>query len=137
MNTSTTVRFFCAVFSFLVILAVVSTAPYADYDNNIHDLVEILMQKDIDDQLGLHQVERRRQPQLRLRFGKRADDFDAYMSHANGNERPPSLRLRFGKRGDDTTGTNERSPSLRLRFGKRFDDVPVPVSGYIPTEGEN
>ncbi|CAG9861101.1 unnamed protein product [Phyllotreta striolata] len=136
MHNIPTLRLFSAVFAFLVILAVVSTAPYADYDNNIHDLVELLMQKEnMEDPIGFHQVERRRGPQLRLRFGKRADEFDPFISKANGNERPPSLRLRFGKRADE--GTNERPTSLRLRFGKRFEEVPMPISGYLPNEGEN
>ncbi|CAH1107837.1 unnamed protein product [Psylliodes chrysocephalus] len=136
MSSTATVSLLSAVFTFLVILTVVSTAPYSDYEDNIHDLVEILMQKqNMNEPLGIHQVERRRGPQLRLRFGKRTDEFDPFGINDNGNDRPPSLRLRFGKRTEE--GTNERPASLRLRFGKRFDDVSMPVSGYSPTEGEN
>ncbi|XP_057663181.1 short neuropeptide F-like isoform X1 [Diorhabda carinulata] len=138
MNAANSLRLFSGIFFSLIVLAVVSSAPYADYDNNINDLVEILMQKEnIDDQLGLHQVERRRQPQLRLRFGKRSNEFDPFASKTNGVERPPSLRLRYGKRGEDILGLNDRSPSLRLRFGKRFDDAPLPVSLTNISEGEN
>lgn len=49
------------------------------FADNIHDLVEILMQKqNMNEPLGIHQVERRRGPQLRLRFGKRTDEFDPF-----------------------------------------------------------
>ncbi|XP_018580111.1 short neuropeptide F-like isoform X2 [Anoplophora glabripennis] len=87
MNPSSAIKFFCVIFSILIALAVVSAAPYSsDYDNNIRDLFEILMQRDnLEDRMGLHQVVRKsRGPQLRLRFGKRPDagyePISAYMS---------------------------------------------------------
>nr|CAH7745048.1 unnamed protein product [Callosobruchus chinensis] len=100
MNAATAVKCFCLVFSLIILLATVSSAPFSDYDNNIHDLYEMLMQRDssLEDRLG-HQMARRggRGPQLRLRFGKRPDVGFESMA----GERRPSLRLRFGKRSED------------------------------------
>ncbi|CAH1155088.1 unnamed protein product [Phaedon cochleariae] len=104
MTNYTTVRLFCVIFSLLLTLATLSAAPYPEYDTDIHDLYKMLLQQDsMDNQLGIHQMERRaRGPQLRLRFGKRADELEHFMMKSAANERPPSLRLRFGKRSEDT-----------------------------------
>jgi hypothetical protein len=61
----------------IVVATVTSAAPsYADYDNNIRDLWEMLLQKDaLEDKFGGHQMVRKssRSPSLRLRFGRRSD----------------------------------------------------------------
>ncbi|XP_019874673.1 short neuropeptide F [Aethina tumida] len=79
MQSVTMKKYLLAVVCIAVLAATISSAApsYSDYDNNIRDLFEILMQRDgvEDGRLGLHQVVRKqsRSPQLRLRFGKRQD----------------------------------------------------------------
>ncbi|CAH0553401.1 unnamed protein product [Brassicogethes aeneus] len=98
----------------IMMASLTSAAPsYADYDSNVRDLFEILMQRDAldDNRLGIHQVVRKqsRSPQLRLRFGKRADS-----------------SLLPG-----------RSPQMRLRFGKRPDPSLLSVPAYMLPEQDN
>ncbi|CAH1379622.1 hypothetical protein MTP99_003438 [Tenebrio molitor] len=68
----------CAVTCIMIVVATVTSAApsYADYDNNIRDLWEMLLQKDaLEDKFGGHQMVRKssRSPSLRLRFGRRSD----------------------------------------------------------------
>lgn len=95
-----------------LLLCQLTTAVPADYDtlNEVYDW------------LAEHAVERRAQPSMRLRFGKRD------MGWQVAQRSMPSLRLRFGKRNVDQADPildhdlirkDARTPALRLRFGKR------------------
>ncbi|KAG5875293.1 hypothetical protein JTB14_019850 [Gonioctena quinquepunctata] len=93
----------------------------------------------MEEPLVMHQMERRaRGPQLRLRFGKRADTNDQPETFQVVQARAPSLRLRFGKRTEDSPVVQARAPSLRLRFGKRTEESPISAySSGISSEGDN
>ncbi|GJQ86268.1 putative regulation of response to extracellular stimulus [Trypoxylus dichotomus] len=78
MQRYSALRCLCAALCVMVIVAEVATAvpTYADYENSIRDLYELLLQKEaLEDRLGAHQVTRKsnRTPSLRLRFGRRSD----------------------------------------------------------------
>ncbi|XP_060526829.1 short neuropeptide F-like [Cylas formicarius] len=96
MNITGTIRLFSVFVALMVFLAGVSSAPASyptEYDNNLRELLEMLIQKDnsVEDRLGLHQMVRKasRSPQLRLRFGKRPDTtfpVPAYLAGLNEAE---------------------------------------------------
>ncbi|EEZ97763.1 short neuropeptide F [Tribolium castaneum] len=81
MQRYSAMKCLCAVTCIMIVVATVTSAApsYADYDNNIRDLWEILLQKEaMDDKFapgGPHQMVRKsgRSPSLRLRFGRRSD----------------------------------------------------------------
>ncbi|KAJ3640851.1 hypothetical protein Zmor_027387 [Zophobas morio] len=76
---STAMKCLCAVTCIMIMAATVTSAApsYADYDNNIRDLLDIFLQKEaLEDKYGpVHQLVRKssRSPSLRLRFGRRSD----------------------------------------------------------------
>ncbi|XP_037782652.1 uncharacterized protein LOC119579022 [Penaeus monodon] len=89
---------------------------------------------DVYDWLVERGMERRAQPSMRLRFGKR--DMGWQVSQRS----MPSLRLRFGKRAleqseplldHDLVRKDGRTPALRLRFGKR--DTPFAQEEDVAT----
>ncbi|XP_042877341.1 short neuropeptide F-like [Penaeus japonicus] len=97
-------------------LAAALPPPLQDYDGEYHAM------GDVYDWLVERGLERRAQPSMRLRFGKR--DMGWQVSQRS----MPSLRLRFGKRtleqneplqDHDLVRKDGRTPALRLRFGKR------------------
>ncbi|XP_044262284.1 short neuropeptide F-like [Tribolium madens] len=82
MQRFSAMKCLCAVTCIMIVVATVTSAApsYADYDNSIRDLWEILLQKEaMDDKLGGggggFQMVRKsgRSPSLRLRFGKRSE----------------------------------------------------------------
>ncbi|GLV40970.1 hypothetical protein CBL_04494 [Carabus blaptoides fortunei] len=77
MSGKATVVCVCATLCVIILIAeMVTAAPsYADYENSIRDLYELMLQKEaLEERLG-HQIVRKssRSPSLRLRFGRRSD----------------------------------------------------------------
>jgi len=78
MSKYSGIKVLCVTLCLLIIVAEIATAApsYADYENSIRDLYDLLMQKEaLEEQLGAHHVSRKsnRSPSLRLRFGRRSD----------------------------------------------------------------